>query len=384
VEFYPPDELTSAEIGLLFDGKVDDRDLLSMILYWADKGYLKIQEMDEENYLLIKQSDLPIGPAQYTGARPFRTGEYKKFENTLFNGIFARSDRIMIAQLGAEFSGAFLEAKKQLAEQYSHEGLRGMYTQASMLARNISLVLSVLPVIGFVVLILMEDLPYVNRFFYVAPILLFVIIAAIILKMMKYTNIGISSMIGVVVTLIRMPRVWAGIVLMLSSGSVISGNLFLAIFVLISTLLCIVFAVLAKKRTPYYTKTLGRILGLKKFIETADLAQINMLVNENPEYYYRVLSYAWAFDLTDAWSEKFSGIHLTPPDWYSSYTTMNMFNAMYFSGRIHRYMGGMETQTPTEGANSGGGKGSGGLFGGFSIGGGISGGGFGGGGGGRW
>ena len=44
VEFYPPDGLTPGEIGYILDGNADQKDLISTIVYMADKGYLMIEE----------------------------------------------------------------------------------------------------------------------------------------------------------------------------------------------------------------------------------------------------------------------------------------------------------------------------------------------------
>ena len=44
VEFYPPDDITPAEVGYIVDGRIDNKDLSSMIIYFASKGYLEIRE----------------------------------------------------------------------------------------------------------------------------------------------------------------------------------------------------------------------------------------------------------------------------------------------------------------------------------------------------
>lgn len=46
--FYPPDDHNSAEIALLYKGKVTNEDLTSMIVYLASKGYLSIEAKTEE------------------------------------------------------------------------------------------------------------------------------------------------------------------------------------------------------------------------------------------------------------------------------------------------------------------------------------------------
>lgn len=44
VEFYPPEGITPAEAGYIIDGIVNKEDLVSMVIYFADKGYLSIEE----------------------------------------------------------------------------------------------------------------------------------------------------------------------------------------------------------------------------------------------------------------------------------------------------------------------------------------------------
>ena len=47
VEFYPPEGLNSAEVQFLYDGSVDTKGVISLLIYLADKGYIKIEETEE-------------------------------------------------------------------------------------------------------------------------------------------------------------------------------------------------------------------------------------------------------------------------------------------------------------------------------------------------
>ena len=44
IQYQPPEGMDSAVVGYVLDGSVDDKDVISLILYWADKGYLKMKE----------------------------------------------------------------------------------------------------------------------------------------------------------------------------------------------------------------------------------------------------------------------------------------------------------------------------------------------------
>ena len=40
VEFYPPQGFNSAEVGFLYKGKVENEDVISLLIYLANKGYI--------------------------------------------------------------------------------------------------------------------------------------------------------------------------------------------------------------------------------------------------------------------------------------------------------------------------------------------------------
>ena len=58
VEFYPPAGYNSAEVGFLYKGYADTKDIISLLIYLADKGYLRIEETsDRYSKKPIKLSD---------------------------------------------------------------------------------------------------------------------------------------------------------------------------------------------------------------------------------------------------------------------------------------------------------------------------------------
>lgn len=113
----------------------------------------------------------------------------------------------------------------------------------------------------------------------------------------------------------------------------------------------------------------------------AEIDKLNMLVEENPNYFYNILPYAYVMGLTDKWAKNFEKISVVQPSWYHSRGGgFDIFDVWMFSRMMNNCSHSFENNIhiPT-----GGDSGSGG--GGFSAGGGgFSGGGFGGGGGGSW
>ena len=135
----------------------------------------------------------------------------------------------------------------------------------------------------------------------------------------------------------------------------------------------------------------ARINGFKDFIEKAELDRINKLVEDDPQYFYKILPYAYVFGLTDKWINHFEGIALEEPSWYGgSHMSVSPFMYSY----EHVTAKGIES-APRSYPSSGGGSSWGGSYhsssGGSSYSGGhssshggYSGGGGGGGGGGAW
>ena len=56
VEFYAPEGVSPAELGYIIDGAVDSKDIVSLIIYWANSGYLTIREDEETKFTLIKKT----------------------------------------------------------------------------------------------------------------------------------------------------------------------------------------------------------------------------------------------------------------------------------------------------------------------------------------
>ena len=73
-----------------------------------------------------------------------------------------------------------------------------------------------------------------------------------------------------------------------------------------------------ERRNKANVRIMGQIEGLRDFIEKAELPKLNMLVEEDPAYFYNVLPYAYVMGLTKKWIEKFENIVLEPVEWYHS------------------------------------------------------------------
>lgn len=167
-----------------------------------------------------------------------------------------------------------------------------------------------------------------------------------------------------------------GFVLTFYAGVELDFNAYLLGFNLVILAIQNFLAPLIVKRTDYGNDITGKILGLKNFIIHTDYEKLQGFVKENPYLYYDILPYAYAFGLTNLWSNHFKNIEIIA---HSGYVGFNGLNYIYFN-RLTRGIGSAYNTSMSKILP----KSSSGGFKGGSFGGGFSGGGFGGSRGGSW
>lgn len=132
-----------------------------------------------------------------------------------------------------------------------------------------------------------------------------------------------------------------------------------------------------KKKNPEGSQILSELKGFRQFIKLAETNRIKTLIEDDPNYFEKTMSYALAFGLLKQWAGKFEALDIQPPQWYGGPVgvagprSMGNF-ANSFSGNMSTMQSNMVSSPSSSGSGGG-----------FS-GGGSSGGGFGGGGGGSW
>lgn len=124
VHFRPPKGMTSAEAGVIIDDKADNKDLISLIFFWASHGLIEIEETEKggffskADYILTKISELP--------------NEAKSFEQIIFYGLFPGSTKnVRISTLKDTFYTTMQSAREQLnnsitLDNYYVDGSRGL------------------------------------------------------------------------------------------------------------------------------------------------------------------------------------------------------------------------------------------------------------------
>ncbi len=108
----------------------------------------------------------------------------------------------------------------------------------------------------------------------------------------------------------------------------------------------------------------SELKGFKQFIKMAEVDRIKTLIEQDPQYFEKTMSYALAFGLLDKWAKKFDALHIAPPNWHHSSGTgmMGMYAfSRSFSGSMAVAQSSMMSSPSS--SSSGGGGSSGGGFG---------------------
>ena len=101
---YPPLDLTPAETGAFYDHIVHDRDVISLLPYWAHQGFIKMEKdkANDEMYITkIKQLD----------------GERPDYEYTLFNDLFTGRNYVTLTDLKYNFYDTHQKVKSQIKKE---------------------------------------------------------------------------------------------------------------------------------------------------------------------------------------------------------------------------------------------------------------------------
>lgn len=375
VMFNPPEGITPAELGYLVDEHVDREDIVSLYLYLASKGYIKIIEGDSRKDTIIRALNTPLNEPEYVN-------EFYEalFGSTKHNTIGKEVD---IETAGENIGESYKQIKSQI--EWKFEGEKSIYSKKS---KNLEFTSIIIGYIGFVSTLLFTVYKS-NLVFYdnlvtgISLIGMSIIIATMwgsLLESLRMkifyrkSNKASKSMFGMLFSAIAYVLFIIGLNVLILFLSKSDTPIYVNIAITVYSLVLPFFIIGIKSRSAYNRKIYGEIIGFRNFIELAEVDKINELVEQNPSYFYDVLPYAYVFKLTKKWVKKFENIKVPNNSGYAGHGT-NAFDYM----NIHWMMHGIE-RTTFDGISVSNPDVGGGIF----SGGGFSGGGAGGGGGGAW
>jgi uncharacterized membrane protein YgcG len=254
VRYEPPAGLTPAEAGTLLDHRMDSRDITATLVDLAVRGYLSIEETEEEKVLGIFG-----GGSSYRFHRRRPVAEWSALEaheREVLEGLFAHGDResVELARLKNNFYRHLTPMKNGV---YGALERRGWYVHRPDRVRA-----------GFMVA------------------------GGAITFLSVHAAVFLSPLLGV-------------------------APLALGLATALSGLVVLFFGWHMPARTEAGTRALEAVLGFEEFLSRVEADSFER-VARTPATFERYLPWAMAFGVEDRWIRLFDDVLTTPPGWYQS------------------------------------------------------------------
>ncbi|MGM9713503.1 MAG: DUF2207 family protein [Prevotella sp.] len=360
IEFYPPEGISSAEVGTIIDSTADTEDLASLIPWLASQGHVVITERGH--------NDNPEGKKKlYVKLIKKLPSDAPAYMRRFVKAIFAKNDEVCLDDLTDAGKG-LVKAQMLLGKHFSGERklehTSWWMLLYPLLAVGVTLLLALSsPIehfepetsgkaialwlfpyaVAFVMMLAMHGQRYVMK--------------ARTRRIIHIIVIGLFLVGGVFHYVFRDADLFLP-----PSASVLIYVLGYASVTLVGRFI---------RDTPYRAMLMGKLLGLKEFIETAEKDRLETLLESDPQYFYRIMPYALVFGLTDKWTEHFRTLTVAQPEWFRS-DSHALFTAAYLGSVTHNVckassiavssatMSATETTSSSGGFSGGGGGGGGG------------------------
>lgn len=382
-EFYPPGDFNSLEIGYLYKGKATNKDVISLLVYLAHKGYIGISQT-VENSLFGNQSsfeftELKKYDGDNTNEEIFLRGLFRgtPFSSTTstMDSQTDNADKTNARATKASLYHSFFRTIDVILGNINTRENKKKIFESNRKQSLIILIMIAFCAISMIAIPTLEYTGFVEAIISCFPILFFmpffaVGLVATIPIWFRLLWVGGTTFVSVLV-LVQLP-----VMTILAEDSIYLMGFLVSIVCIIGMFFCLKSM---PRRTKYGSEILGRIKGFKRFLETAEKEKLEAMVMQDPAYFYHILPYTYVLDVSDKWINQFETISLRAPDWYRSREYFNMHNFRRF---MRDTMDSAQSVMTSQPSYSSGGSSSSGSS--FSSGGGSSGGGSGDGGGGSW
>ncbi len=357
VEFTPPEDRNSVEIAFLHKGELEEEDVVSLLLYLANKGYLRIDRVESHGL--------------FRGNKEFSITKVKDYDGTneeerlFMSGLFMSGNVVTKADLRNKF---YITVSSIVELVNSKQNKCIIFEKNSINKGWIPVLFTIVSIVLATVLPLLDCSGSIVTAVRGA---IFPCVGLIPACLMIFGKSNWPTRLFAIVWCLGL----GGIPSYMLDWPVISQNpYYLASFIIaiVCSIGMMFFMSIMSKRTEYGADILGRTRGFKQFIEIAERERLEALVEENPSYFYDILPYAYIFGISDKWIKNFEYIVIEPPEWSPGFGGNGGFQAAAFSAFMMDTMSSASVAMNSSPSSSSG------------SGGGFSGGGGGGGGGGSW
>ena len=272
------DDLYSSLVGLLIDEQMNEKDLLSLIIYWANKGYIKITDLiDDVQFEKIKQLE----------------EDKCRYQRLLFKTLFSKGKTVKLSQIKNQLANTI----ERIIEEVNLNYLRSkdkLSTNSSIIMQYIMIFTSFLIISSFVCFL------YYKYFFLLKNTMLIMLIEFAVITIISYLfsllyrkrlQLRIVKQIMCYVVLLLLLIANQFFVYYLLKDVSIDYYYFVAVFILQISFITIM--IVMRKRNKSYNELFQKIINIREVI-------INGNINrENDKLIEELLPYSFALGLSN-------------------------------------------------------------------------------------
>lgn len=297
---YIPKDINSLEASYIYNGISEKKDVFSLLIYLANKGYIQIKEKKDSSVLINTNDFVIIKIKEYDGKNIYE----KMFLEKIFQ---PNTNEVTLMSLENSLNKTLNEILKNINnEEYKHKIFDKLASKIIKLKKPLIIITYL--IITVIPLLILD------------PTLIIYIIAFQLLSIYLFKKIFFGKRLVLIkFLLLALPLFFAsaaGIFPFLTM--IVTDKIYL-----LGYLLGLIYLIIMKKfsnnlpkRTAYGYKEFLQIQTLKNFIKKSSKEEIKTAINQDPNYLYNSLPFCYVLGLLDLWEEKFKNYQTKNPIWY--------------------------------------------------------------------
>lgn len=338
VEFYPPAGMRAMRYSSVWNGGARKKDVAAVVVQWASEGFVTLERDGKKDLIVTKLKDLTVDGSKalqedYDGGLSPETVEFLKKNgcNALLNSVNEYlEDRKTGGRERAYFNAMFPAGDYTGSESFSTKSMRfGAYpARARKLASEAERLKAdadtpdplkphskrahVLLTVFMLVPMLMALVYFCILNMSPLPAFFFVFMAA-------GTFVGSMQARQRLTWLMYIfPLAFMALPLFAFSSFLYmplydyAGLLWISLVWWAAGMVMLHFV---RRRSPEAEKQLEKMRGFRNFLLTAELSRIEMLLDENPDYYYNIIPYCLIMGISDKVAKRFEPLNIAAPEW---------------------------------------------------------------------
>ena len=361
VEFYPPDDLSSAEIGYVYSKRQANKKLtISLIIQLASKGYIRIDDLKDEEEIQI--TNLMIKPEQPKSIKEsldkriitvkklkpgdsslslsestmmihlFKKGDTKVLESNIDKFLAVRDKLVNNGYIQILDDNENLIHEENDKKQKEYEKLLEEYNKELEKYTN---EVSKMPAMTKIERIVYDRLFEVDNVIKISEHKTLYLAFSEVANELAYsfknkvhdeksTNQLAGSIFRNILIVILSVISYKAVEDLDPSLRILYTLSFICIFI------NLFFTVFMKRKTEYGEIITARVKGFRNFLMTVEKEKLEELVSENPSYFYNILPYTYVLNISKKWIKKFEDIPIPEMDMGTfDYSRSSSYSSLY-------------------------------------------------------